>query len=139
MNDGFLQSLSLSNTDRAKLKQLAAQTPQGLLDMIRASPEAFEQYLGADKIGGLLQELELMTAGNEKAASPAPDTWQRGMGAILERPAPPLKQPGTDIEERDRLFTELQTLRQQDTPSPENGARIRQLENRLNALLEAAS
>lgn len=135
MAQDYLESLSLSDEDKAKLQSMGMQSPFALLSIIKASPDAFEAFMGKEKTAQLAQELEAKLSEDERSLLETPLPLRK-TGAIIDRERPPLRTPSYDIGERDRLFDELQALRQRPEKTSALGKRIAELEERLNALLQ---
>lgn len=87
---GFLDALALPDEERKKLEALGAKTPLGLLSMRKASPEAFDAYLGADRADAIARQLESLLREDEKAELLRPLPAGRSLGARMP-PAPPKK------------------------------------------------
>lgn len=136
MCDNYLENLPLSAEEKAKVASLGAPSAAALLAMVRASPEAFDSYLGSDRARELAAALEASISEHERAVVDAPVPWFPATGAIIGKKAPLLRPPRYDVAERDRLFEQLQRLQRQSNSSPETRRRIAELEQRLNALLE---
>jgi hypothetical protein len=134
----FLSNLDLSPDEREKLAGLAASTPAAVLAMRRAAPEAFDGLFGkerADQIAAALED-QLTPEEKQRLASRVPVT-QFSLGANLETPPSELPPPQFDIGQRDRIFDEIQELRELKSPSAEQSKRKIELEQRLSALLES--
>ena len=136
MYDNYLEDLPLSAEEKAGVASLGASNAAALLAMIRAAPEAFENYLGSDRTQELAVALEALISEHERAVLDSPVRWFPATGAIIGKKAPVLGPTRYDIAERDRLFEQLQRLRRQGDSSPETKQGIAELEQRLNALLE---
>ncbi len=132
----YLDDLPLSAEEKAKVAGLGASSGAALLAMIRASPEDFDSYLGSDLVRELAAALEASISEHERAVLDAPVQWFPATGAIIGKKAPLLRPPRYNVSERDRLFEQLQRLRQQGDSLPGTKRRIAKLEQRLNALLE---
>ncbi len=135
MFEGYLEDLPLSFEEKAKITSLGAPNPAALLAMRQANPEAFDQYLGRDRAQELAAALRHLISEPERTVLDAPVQQFRTTGAIIGRKAPLLRPPRYDVAERDHLFEQLQSLRQQEDSSPATKRRIAELEQRLNALL----
>lgn len=64
----FIDNLSVSDTERAKLRALGVRTPLAILSMRKAAAKAFDDHFGAERaeaiateLKGLLSEVELET------------------------------------------------------------------------------
>ena len=133
--NSYLDDLPLAPDEKAKLQNLAAESPAALLSMMRANRAAFEEYLGARRIDAISALLNEKINRQERRILETPFREDRGFGAIVGKPAPVIKSPDYDIEERDRLFEELQRLEKQDTSSDQVRHKINNLTERLNKLL----
>lgn len=127
----FLDDLDLTPEERDLLRALGAPDAGALREMHRAAPENFDAYVGP-RTPHLLAELDTVlpteTAPNQSAAT-------TGMGSRLDAPPPLAVRPFIDLALRDRLFEELQGLRNRPA-SPQRDTAIADLEDRLNALLD---
>ena len=85
----FLNELSLTADERAKLESFGAQTPMALLSIRRASPEAFDRHIGIDRAASIARELELLLNDDERKRLRAPLRPPGPMGARLEPPPAP--------------------------------------------------
>lgn len=142
----FLSTISLgpsqrlSASDLKQLRDLGVESPQELLGMIQATPTAFSRLLGAQKTSLLEKTLREMVGQSVSATKMLP-TKRRptrfATGAIITGRRPRLKKPAFSLQERDRLFEELQSLRALPQ-TEENLERVAQIEGQLNALLEKA-
>lgn len=138
MFENYLEDLPPSLEEKAKIDKLGAPSPAALLAMIQAAPEAFDRYLGGERAQALAEALRRLISESERALLDVPVRQFPATGAIIGRKAPLLRSPRYDIAERDRLFEQLQYLRQQKDSSPAAKRRIAELEEKLNALLEGA-
>jgi hypothetical protein len=133
----FLKNLGLNDEEYRKLAALGASTPAAILAIRRAAPESFDQLLGATRARELVTRLETLLTPEERKRLALASPKVYPLGAMLGVPPVEIPQPAFDIEERDRLFNELQSLRKLQAPSPADRSRIAELESRLNALLES--
>ncbi len=130
----YIDELPVSDEVKRKIAALGASSPEALLSLAQASPDAFDAFLGsnADAIRNFLRT-RVSQVDQARWSSPIPSF---ALGARLEtRPA--LQEPSFDIARRDRLFDEISLLRRQ--PTIENQAKLVQLEADLNTLLETSS
>lgn len=138
MSSEFLSKLGLSEDEVKKLAGLGASTPAALLALRRAAPDDFERLFGKSKASEITVRLEGLLRPEERdSLASAPQPRRYPLGANLGTPPTGLPQPKFDIAERDRLFRELQSLRQSSSLSPADKVRLAELESRLNALLES--
>jgi hypothetical protein len=138
MSDDYLDNLSLSREEKSKILDLGVSSAPELLAMMRASPEAFEEFLGKDRSRAISGALEAAISHNERTILNRSHPRFRATGAIVNREAPSIQPPKYDVAERDRLFQQLQNLRRQHDSSPGIKRRIAELEHQLNTLLENA-
>lgn len=126
----FIDTLQISQTDKAKLKQLGTDTPFALLALIEAAPDKFSSFMGGS--ADLIREQvgTLVPPAQRRSVLPR-DAFS--LGAQLSS-APRLVEPTYDVALRDRLFQEWQTLQQ--NPSTRDSGRAKELEQRLSDLLE---
>jgi hypothetical protein len=137
MGSEFLSELSLSAEEKRKLAELGASTPAALLSLRRAAPEAFENLLGKERAKEVVEQLwSLLTPDEQARLSTAHPPRRFPLGARLDTPPTGLPPPNFDVEKRDRIFNELQSLRKLSSLSPVQRNRIADLERELNALLE---
>lgn len=133
--DNYLEKLSLSDEEKSKLIELAADSPSSLFSIIQANPAAFKQYFGEENANRLMQNLlELIDTENLNKISEQ-NTNQFKLGAIISNQKPTLSPPAFDIRKRDQLFGELQNLKSQKTVSESEKARIKQIEKDLIEML----
>lgn len=128
----FLKGLPISEEERQKLADLGASTPLALLLLRKASPEAFDLHLGADRAAAIGEVLEGLLSEEEKAKLKEPFSPKGKFGARLS-PAPQKLEPALDLAKRQQLFEQLQFLRRQKQ-SAHRDQRISEIEAELNAL-----
>jgi hypothetical protein len=128
----FLKSLLLSEEERQKLAGLGASSPLALLFLRKASPEAFDRHIGADRAAAIAEALEGLLSDEDKVKLKAPFTPRGKFGARL-CPAPQKLEPTFDLAKREQLYKELQSLRRQKQTA-ERDQQISELEAALNAL-----
>lgn len=134
----FLAALGLTPEEMKKLANLGASTASALLSLTQAAPEAFENLLGKERAGAIVEKLRTqMTPEERERLSTSPPPKRFPLGARLDKAPGALPAPKFDIEERDRLFKELQSLRELDSRSRAQKERIADLEKQLNVLLES--
>lgn len=136
MNHKPLEELPLTAEEKEKIDALGVPDAAALLAMIRAVPGEFETFLGTDRTRELTALLERSLSAKEHGVLEAAPPWFPVSGAVLDRKPPVLRPPDYDVETRDRLFEELQSLRLKGGSSPDMKRQIAQLERSLNALLE---
>jgi hypothetical protein len=129
----FLKSLPLSEEERQKLAALGAKTPLELLFMRKASPEAFDRYIGADRADAIAKALEGLLDEQDKVRLKAPFTPKGKLGARLS-PAPQNLEPTLPLEKREQLFKELESLRRQKQTA-QRDQRISEIEAALKMLI----
>jgi macrodomain Ter protein organizer (MatP/YcbG family) len=133
--EDYLENLPLSSEEKAKINALAVDSPAALLSMIEADPETLNQYLGEKATEKLKASLQTMLKPSEKRVLQAEQKFDHQLGAIVGRNAPNLQQTQYNIEERDRLFAELQYWKTKDDTSANVKAKIAQLNQQLEELL----
>ena len=133
----FLDQLPISPPEKEKLLQLAVTSPSALLGMIHASSDAFAQFFGPHRTEQLVEWLTafLGTEEGERLSRPA-HRYPIQAPIFAIGPAPPLLSASCDIEERDRIFRQLQQLRADPHPSDQTREEIAACETRLNAMLD---
>ncbi len=136
MNYKPLEELPLTADEREKIGALGVSSAAAFLAMIRAAPKEIEGFLGVDRTRELMDLLERSLPAKERGALEVPSARFPISGAVLDRKPPILRPPDYDVETRDRLFEELQSLRRKGDSSPDTKRQIAQLERSLNALLE---
>ncbi len=129
----FLKDLPISEEERQKLAGLGASTPLALLFLRKASPEAFDRHVGADRAAAIAEALEGLLSEEEKVKLKAPFSPRGKLGARLS-PAPQKLEPTFDLAKREQLFKELQSLRKQKQ-TKQRDQRILELEAELNVLV----
>jgi hypothetical protein len=132
--DSYLDRLPLSAEEKAKLKDLAAETPSALLSMIQANPKSFEDYLGVKRTPEIMEMIDNLVSHNERQVLKTPLTGFRELGAIVGKTSPAPKQPNYDLEKRNQLFEELKYWQSQDSSSDNVKQRITKLTEQLNEL-----
>jgi hypothetical protein len=133
-----LDHLPLKIEERKKIAALGVPNAVALLEMIQAAPGDFEIWFGRDRTRELRAMLDKSVPQQERAPLESSPPRFPAFGAILDRKSPVLREPDYDLATRDRLFEQLQHLRQKGDPSPETKRQIAQLEQSLNTLLEKA-
>ena len=131
----YLEKLSLSFDEKEKIARLGISNAAALLAMIQAAPENFRNYLGGEHFFSLIQELKNLISNSEQVILNQPTKQFCANGAIIERAAPQLKPPKYNVAERDRLFEQLQYLRQKNDALPTTRKRIAAIEQKLNTML----
>jgi hypothetical protein len=131
-----LDHLPLTNQEREKIAALGVPNAVALLEMIQAAPGEFETWFGSSRTRELTAMLEKSISQQERIDLETSPQRFPALGAILDRKSPVLRAPDYDLVTRDRLFGQLQRLRQRGDSSPETKREIAQLERSLNALLE---
>lgn len=134
----FLENLPLTAEEKERISVLGATDGAALLAMIQAAPEEFEGYFGRQRTRKLTTMLKGTVVAPERTVLDTPPRQFPASGAILDRRPPVLRPPAYDLQTRDRLFEQLQKLRQAGDSSLETQQRIAELEESLNALLEKA-
>lgn len=135
MYDDYLEDLPFSREEKTKIANLGAPNAAALLAMIQAAPEVFDCYLGRDS-RALVRTLRHMISESERAVLDAPVQRFHATGAVVDQKPPVLQPPQYDIAERDRLFDQLQHLRQQGDSLPATKQRIAELERQLSTMLK---
>ena len=133
----FLDQIpGLSKDEREKLIVFGAQTPLGLLSLIEAAPDEFRRYFGRDRTDVFKQELSKLVSRKEREEIDRLPASTFQTGARVDAPAPPLKEPGYDLTERDHLFSVIQELKTLPDKSPAQVRYLKELEGRLESLME---
>lgn len=133
----YLSELGLTPEEHKALAALGATNAAALWSMWRAAPDALEKLLGEPRADGIHRRLrDLLTPEERQRLDDAPPAKRYAFGASLRKPSPHLPPPPFDIEERDRIFSELQSLRGSHIRSAVEDGRILELETALNHLLE---
>lgn len=125
----YLREVAPDAETERKLRAFAADTPIGLLSQIKASRQDMERYLGADITARVVSRLEQMV-GSPVSAPPLP---ARSLGVPLAPPPRTLAEPRYDVERRNRLWQELQRLRQGHAPRED----IERIEREFNDLVSS--
>lgn len=138
MGREFLSALDLSPDEQKKLANLGVSTPAALFSLSQAAPEAFDNLLGKERAGAIVENVRNLLTRDELArVAKAPPPRRFPLGALLGKPSGSLPPPKFDVAERDRLFNELQSLRKLGSPSKAQKEHIADLEKQLNVLLES--
>jgi hypothetical protein len=134
----YLDKISfLTEAERATLKQTGSPTAVALASAIEASPEAFEGFLGKERLWRLREELNrLMSLEDLRSLneSRVTDSEEFPLGVDPDRPQ-------TEISEdpfyklRNRIYDELRQLRSTNNLSQTAKRRIEALEKELTELL----
>jgi hypothetical protein len=85
----FLQDLDITEEDRNKLAQLTklgAKSPRALLALRKASPEAFDNLIGSDRVADVISALRSVVSEEDLRDIDAQSTWRPSTGARLGRP-----------------------------------------------------
>jgi hypothetical protein len=133
--ESFLDKINVSDEERAKLRSLGAATPVALLGMRIASPVPFDQLFGTVRGSEIAKQLQTLLTGEERSLLQQPI---RNLPPVSARITPfpqDIRRPSYDVAERDRLFAELQQLREIHPTSDDVCRRITEIEKALNALL----
>jgi hypothetical protein len=125
---GYLSALTINPEEADKLRGLGIDSPEQLLAQIRAAPEAFSRYLGADAARRIEQALRAMVPPSQSTDPVSPP----GPLGVLLGPAPS-KLPASkiDLERRDELFERIKRLKVEHAHSRELEAAERALEELL--------
>lgn len=138
----FLNAISLedeqelSACDVRYIESMGVESPRELLGLINAAHADVARVLGNVKTRALQKSLE------ELVGAPKSIEYRRrpprfATGAVITRRKPQLKARTYDVNERNRLFDELQNLKSRPSTNTSD-ARISQLEKQLNELLETS-
>jgi hypothetical protein len=129
----YLDDLPITPDAKGKLADLAAPDPMALLSLIEANPTAIDKLLGPDVARSVTEELVRML-GDKRGSMAAPLPKDRSLGAVVDAPAPKLRELPYDLGERERLFQELEFWRSH-AEAPEAEEKIDSLTNELESLL----
>ena len=132
--DSYLDKLPLAAEEKAKLKDLAAETPAALLSLAQANRKAFEDYFGANRTPEILDMLGDLVGHIERQVLKAPPTGFHELGAIVGNSSPKPKHSSYDLEKRNMLFEELQYWQSLDSSSDRVKQKITKLTKQLNDL-----
>lgn len=132
----FLAKLALTDEERAKLASIGATNALMLVLAQRASPEAFDKLLGPDRAKKVVNSLVGLLTPEEHSRLADSSPSRFALGAHIGPAPKTLPEPRFDINERDRLFREIERLRALPSPSGSQREKITDLTRRLNALLE---
>lgn len=136
MASHFLDELDLLDQEREKLLSLGAKSPLSLLLRRKASPEAFDGWVGRERAEHIANQLTTLLSDEERAQLAAPPPPRHPLGARLGPPPSPVSSPRYDLQERAPLLAELEELRKGHSRSPETERRIAELEQKLNRFPE---
>ena len=90
MSAAFLDQLSISDEDRARLAKFGANTPFALLSIRKASKDAFDDFIGRDRVDRIAGEIETLLTDEQRASLKEPPKRPGPLGA---RMGPPPKMP----------------------------------------------
>ena len=82
----FLDTVLLTDDERAKLLALGSPTPMALLAMRASSKEAFDGYVGRPRVDAIASDLEKLLTPEERLTLRTSTPIVRSMGARLDRP-----------------------------------------------------
>jgi hypothetical protein len=136
VNPKSLEELPLTGEERERIEALGVPDAAALLGMIRAAPGEFESFFGSERTREIAALLERSLPAKELAVLEGSPPRFPISGTVLDRKPPALRPPDYDVETRDRLFEELQSLRRKGDSSPDTKRQIAQLERSLSLLLE---
>jgi hypothetical protein len=84
MSEIYLQDISFTTEEKDKISQLGADNPAALLGIIKAAPQAFENYFGKERSAEIEKILRESISEREQAIIDAPST-KFSTGAIIDR------------------------------------------------------
>jgi hypothetical protein len=79
----FLDNLAISKEEREKLAGFGADTPYKLLNLRKASKQAFDSYIGPERAEVIAAELEKLISEDERELLKAPPHRPGSLGARL--------------------------------------------------------
>ena len=136
----YLESMtSLSSSERQQLRSIGAPTPLALYSAMEASPTAFMRLLGKRRYRKIFDELDRMIPQDEKAKLPCAEYQSYQLGVSLDQTPPPEVERGPLIEERDRVYEQIERIKAAHDRSPETSRALEELEARLEELLKDQS
>jgi hypothetical protein len=103
----FLSALPITPVETEKLRSLGVDSPQHLLAMINAAPDAFARFFGAEATGRLAEALRKVVPADVPTDHVEPPG---ALGVPLGTPPQELTSP-VDTARRDALFDRLQQLK----------------------------
>jgi hypothetical protein len=104
----FLSALPIKPEEAEKLRGLGVDSPEHLLALINAAPDAFVHFFGTEPTGRLekaLREIVPPDVSTDRASPPGV------LGVPLDTPPKELAAKGLDLARRDALFNRLQRLK----------------------------
>jgi len=134
MVNDFIDSLALSEDEKARVEELGAESVPMLLGQLCAAPDAAASFLGDDLYKKLLAAAESRLRATERSILQMQTPQYHDEGAVIG-PPPQLSEPGYDLEQRDILHGEWLRLRQKPEKSPEESRRMSDLESQLTSML----
>jgi hypothetical protein len=133
----YLQSMNtLSSVERQQLEAIGAPTPLALRSAMQASPSAFVRLLGAKRYSEIVEALDAMVPEADKAELESADLPAYRLGVPVEHEPPPEIGRNALIEERDRVYQQIQQIKEAGDSSPDAVQLRTSLEERLNELLQ---
>ena len=137
MEPEYLSDLELSPEEHAKLAGLGASSAAALWSLWEAAPKEMDRLLEAQRSTEIHERLRaLLTPEERERLDLSHSVKKYPLGASLRTPPAHLPPPRFDIEKRDRLFEEIQALRDAGGRSEMADEHILELERELNELLE---
>lgn len=86
MSAPFLDQLSISDEDRDRLAKFGVNTPFALLSIRKASKDAFDDFVGRDRVDNIATQLETLLTDQQRASLKEPPKRPGPLGA---RTTPP--------------------------------------------------
>lgn len=131
----FLDHLSiLSFGEREQLRRIGAASPEVLYSAITAGRDPFDRMFGSWKVDRLLANLYDLIPAEHRTVLEQFTFIPPPAGVLIHGAPSSPAEPDFDIEERDRLFEQLQFLSKAGTVDAARKARA--IEEQLNALLD---
>jgi hypothetical protein len=84
MSEIYLQDLPFTTEEKDKIARLGADNPAALFGIMKAAPQAFEDYFGKERSAEIEKILRESMSEREKAIIDAPPT-KFSTGAIVDR------------------------------------------------------
>ena len=132
----YLQSLSLTQDQEAKLRSLGLASASSLLSLIQHSPDKFTSFFGEQEAQRLTALLPSLVPEEEKSQLAGLPSFQGKFGALLAPAEPTLAQTEA-TERRDELMNRIKMIRQSGSSSPKAKTLLESLENELRQGLKS--
>ena len=84
MYPAFIKGLSVSDEERAKLASFGAKSPLALLEMRKASRDAFDDFVGRERAPAIAEQIENLLSDEERTLFNKPTRAPGRLGGRLD-------------------------------------------------------